>query len=255
MMPDGDKKFHEFAIKSILFKGHTDLYLCYLKAERIAHVLSLLQARSAAEMADKMQTLVSAASRLPETILHFAAGEIDITVILADIFSLLSATRLAGTQRFVANENSAILASEYERLAQKVASGTRLSPFIADTDFVLPSLPVEGSLLPLLPVSETTESSAILKDNKGQSKGQKDKIAPLQGQGRGAKDGSRVGLAKRTSLILEFVRKHKNVSIKDISKVIKGFSEKTIQRELTLLIQLGLIEKRGERRWSVYSPT
>jgi hypothetical protein len=65
-MPEGSKKFHEFAIKSILFKGHTDLYLCYLKAEKIAHVLSLLQLRSASDTAGKLQTLVSASSRLPE---------------------------------------------------------------------------------------------------------------------------------------------------------------------------------------------
>jgi hypothetical protein len=249
-MSDGSKKFHEFAVKSILFKGHTDLYLCYLKAEKIAHVLSVLQVRSAAEMADKLQSLVSAASRLPETILHFAAGEIDITVILADIFSLLSATRLAGSQQFIANENAAILITEYERLAEKLASGTRLSPFVNEGDFVLPSLPVSEPTLPLLQTSETLPQSNVLKDNKGQSKGQKDKQPAEQGQ---SKD-MRGGLAKRTSLILEFVRKHKNVSIKDIAKVIKGFSEKTIQRELTLLISMGLVEKRGERRWSIYSP-
>ena len=249
-MPDGSKKFHEFAVKSILFKGHTDLYLCYLKAEKVAHVLSVLQARSAAEMADKLQTLVSAASRLPETVLHFAAGEIDITVILADIFSLLSATRLAGTQQFIVNENAAILVTEYERLAEKLASGTRLSPFISEGDFILPSLPVSEPTLQLMQPSETSAQAAIVKDNKGQSKGQKDKQPSVQGQSKDLQG----GLAKRTSLILEFVRKHKNVSIKDIAKVIKGFSEKTIQRELTLLIQMDLVEKRGERRWSVYMP-
>ncbi|HEV8666643.1 MAG TPA: hypothetical protein VN665_02220 [Candidatus Paceibacterota bacterium] len=238
-MPEGNKKFHEFAVKSILFKGHADLYLCFLKAEKIAHVLSVLQLRSASDTAEKMQTLVSAASRLPETILHFAAGEIDVTVILADLFSLLSATRLAGTQQFIANENSAILCNEYEKLAEKIAGGTRLSPFINEGDFVLPSLPISETILPLMPASETLQPVPIVKDIKGQTKGLKDKQTDLN---------------KRTSLILEFVRKHKNVSIKDIAKVIKGFSEKTIQRELTLLISQGLVEKRGERRWSIYSP-
>jgi len=238
-MPEGNKKFHEFAIKSILFKGHTDLYLCYLKAEKIAHVLSLLQLRSGAEGSDKLQPLVSAASRLPETVLHFAAGEMDVTVVLADIFSLLSATRLASTQRFIANENGAILSTEYEQLAEKISGGTRLSPFVSEADFLLPSLPASESLLPLLQASETLPQGAAVKDIKGQNKGQKDKPSDFN---------------KRTSLILEFVRKHKNVSIKDIAKVIKGFSEKTIQRELGALIQQGLVVKRGERRWSIYSP-
>ncbi len=252
-MPDRNKKFHEFAIKSILFKGHTDLYLCYLKAERIAHVLALLQLRSAGDTADQLHSLVQAASRLPETTLHFAAGEIDLSVILADLFSLLSAVRIAGTQQIIANENSALLADEYEKLAEKIAGGTRLSPFIQDSDFVLPSLPVPESILPLSPSSETLPNQQVIKDTKGHDKGQKDKpsnYGQLQGQLRGAQG----GLSKRSSLILEFVRKHKNVSIKDIAKVIKGFSEKTIQRELTTLIQQGLVEKRGERRWSIYSP-
>jgi hypothetical protein len=241
-MPERGKKFHEFAIKSILFKGHTDLYLCYLKAEKIAHVLSLLQHRSASSSAESMSSLVSASSRLPETIVHFAAGEIDITIILADIFSLLSAVRLSATQLIIAKENSAILANEYELLAEKISGGTRLSPFISDADFILPSLPPSESLLPAPnPVMEVSETK-VVKDNKGQNNIQKDKNVPPQGQ------------SKRTGLILEFVRKHKNVSIKDISKVIRDVSEKTIQRELLLLIQQGLIEKRGERRWSLYSP-
>ncbi len=241
-MPERNNKFHEFAIKSILFKGHTDLYLCYLKAEKIAHVLSLLQVRSAAGSAESMGSLVAASSRLPETIVHYAAGEIDVTIILADIFSLLSAVRLAATQQFIANENSTILVQEYERLAEKIAGGTRLSPFVNDSDFALPSLPAGEGLMALMPTNVEVPQQIPVKDIKGQTKGQSEKPAVSQGQN------------KRTGLILEFVRKHKNVSIKDISKVIRDVSEKTIQRELALLIQQGLIEKRGERRWSIYSP-
>jgi hypothetical protein len=36
-----DNEFHEIALKSILFKGRTDIYFCYLKSEKIAHVLAL----------------------------------------------------------------------------------------------------------------------------------------------------------------------------------------------------------------------
>jgi hypothetical protein len=161
---------------------------------------------------------------------------------LADLFSLLSAVRLASTQQFIANENSSVLAKEYEQLVEKIADGTRLSPFLNDGDFMLPSLPQSDGLMALMPQEVASETPIVVKDNKGQIKGQKDKLAVSQGQN------------KRTGLILEFVRKHKNVSIKDISKVIRDVSEKTIQRELALLIQQGLIEKRGERRWSVYSP-
>ncbi|MFA6269596.1 MAG: hypothetical protein WC657_00060 [Candidatus Paceibacterota bacterium] len=57
----------------------------------------------------------------------------------------------------------------------------------------------------------------------------------------------------RKSTVLEFIKGHTNVSIKDIVPHINGCSEKTIQRELMVLINEGKIKKTGERRWSKYS--
>lgn len=42
-------------------------------------------------------------------------------------------------------------------------------------------------------------------------------------------------------------------SIKDITEVVTDCSEKTIQRELNAMIKDGLVERKGERRWSTYS--
>lgn len=241
-MPDKDTNFHEFAIKSILFKGQVDLYIGYLKAEKIALVLSVLQSRSPSDVFERLQSLVSAASRLPETVAHYAAGEIDITVVLADIFGILTALRISSAQHYLAKENTAILVHEYEDLAQRIAGGTRLSPFIQREDFLLPSLPMADTTLGLAAPQRETAEQNVAKDHKGQRKHIKDKEEQSKGQ------------SKRTEAILEAVRKLKQVSIKDIAKVVKGYSEKTIQRELALLIQMGLVEKRGERRWSVYTP-
>lgn len=57
----------------------------------------------------------------------------------------------------------------------------------------------------------------------------------------------------RKMSVLEFIKGHNNVSIKDIVPNITGCSEKTIQRELISLIEEGKIIKTGERRWSKYS--
>lgn len=57
----------------------------------------------------------------------------------------------------------------------------------------------------------------------------------------------------RRNTILEFIKNHNNVSIKDIVPHINGCSEKTVQRELITLINEGKIKKMGERRWSKYS--
>jgi len=57
----------------------------------------------------------------------------------------------------------------------------------------------------------------------------------------------------RGVLIVEYIKKNGSSSIKDIAAVIKDCSEKTIQRELSKLVSGGVLEKRGERRWSKYS--
>jgi len=57
----------------------------------------------------------------------------------------------------------------------------------------------------------------------------------------------------RRSTILNVIKDKGNVSIKDISLIVKDCSEKTIQRELSTLMSLGMVERKGERRWSTYS--
>ncbi|MEX0917892.1 MAG: hypothetical protein WDZ93_01945 [Candidatus Paceibacterota bacterium] len=42
-------------------------------------------------------------------------------------------------------------------------------------------------------------------------------------------------------------------SIKDISDIITDCSEKTIQRELNAMIEDKVVQRQGERRWSVYT--
>ena len=67
------------------------------------------------------------------------------------------------------------------------------------------------------------------------------------------KDSSVVKRNYRQTVILNLIRKNKEIDIKDITKVITDCSEKTIQRELMSLIESGVIKKIGERRWSKYS--
>src|SRR3989338_5091581 len=97
-MSDNSKKFHEFALQSVLFKGRSDWYFCFLKSERIAHVLLFLSDGVAVSDIRELDDLCNNALSLPSTISHFAAGEIDAPVVLADLFSLLSAVRLAGVR-------------------------------------------------------------------------------------------------------------------------------------------------------------
>jgi len=57
----------------------------------------------------------------------------------------------------------------------------------------------------------------------------------------------------RQNSILAIIKKKHDVTIKDISAIIREYSEKTIQRELLDLVSQGVLKKVGERRWSKYS--
>ena len=80
---------------------------------------------------------------------------------------------------------------------------------------------------------------------------QNDQKSVACGEGKNGNGHKRKDLRKNT--ILDFIKRHNNVSIKDIAPNIIGCSEKTIQRELIELISKGKITKAGERRWSRYS--
>lgn len=224
--------FHEFALNSGLFKGRADFYFSYLKAEKLSHAVCKLS--SAAPTGDVLDNLVRAAAALPGALARFSAGEIEEAGILADIFELLSLVRLCVTQEMLAEGNGRILAEEYQGIAHKIHMGKHASPFIALEELSIPPLRIEQSRKTSVPGGQRAVTG--LKDI------------------RQAVSNSK-GHTARASEILGFVRKHKKVSVKDIVKVIRGVSEKTIQRELQELIREGLVRKEGERRWSQYSPT
>jgi hypothetical protein len=57
----------------------------------------------------------------------------------------------------------------------------------------------------------------------------------------------------RQKVIVDTIKEKGELSIKDLTDVIHGCSEKTIQRELISLVSDGVLSKTGERRWSRYS--
>lgn len=69
------------------------------------------------------------------------------------------------------------------------------------------------------------------------------------------KDFSVVAVKKnsRQSVIINILKRKKEIMIKDVSPLIENCSEKTIQRELMAMVHNGTLRKVGEKRWSRYS--
>ena len=57
---------------------------------------------------------------------------------------------------------------------------------------------------------------------------------------------------ERQKMIVNYLKLNNVITIKDLTRVIQGCSEKTIQRDLSSLITQGVVKKVGERRWSKY---
>jgi len=56
----------------------------------------------------------------------------------------------------------------------------------------------------------------------------------------------------RKSIILALLRTKPGVSVSDVMKELPGVSDKTVQRELVAMVEAGILEKKGEKRWSTY---
>ena len=57
----------------------------------------------------------------------------------------------------------------------------------------------------------------------------------------------------RQDTILDIIKRKKEVMVRDISSLVTGYSDKTIQRELLAMVKAGILKKFGEKRWSRYS--
>jgi len=58
---------------------------------------------------------------------------------------------------------------------------------------------------------------------------------------------------ERKNTILDFVRENNEVGIKEICNHLAGVGGKTVQRELTKMVEEGIIVRTGNKRWSRYS--
>ena len=150
---------------------------------------------------------------------------------ISEVLSLLA---VAGQSGFVSEMNYNLLKREYEELAFFLENPDSLLPEepISGRDLAVPRqvsarphAPVSGVRKPIamrLPSAKSSESPAIRRGS-------------------------------RQERILEVLKTKKQVTVKDVAEVVTDCSEKTIQRELASLVQSGVLNKEGERRWSTYS--
>ncbi len=139
----------------------------------------------------------------------------------------------------VAKTNGLVSESNYEILNKELLSLEDLAGIKSPLPLLMPSLaenprqvkPVESNLLKDNFVKDSVVEKPVLKEFGVVS----------------------VKKNNRQSVIINLLKRKKEVMIKDITPLISGCSEKTVQRELSSMVTLGLLKRMGEKRWSRYS--
>lgn len=65
-------------------------------------------------------------------------------------------------------------------------------------------------------------------------------------------DEKKIKMSDRRNKIMNVLKRKDYVNVKDISQIVLDCSEKTIQRELGSMVNEGLVQKKGDKRWSYY---
>ncbi|MBI1999531.1 MAG: hypothetical protein HYS74_02710 [Parcubacteria group bacterium] len=100
-------------------------------------------------------------------------------------------------------------------------------------------------------IKYSQDTAPYHKGRKGQYKGHDTGLSYTDGKIIGSNVANQDKKQRRESII-RLLDSRQGINIKDITAVIRGCSEKTIQRELNELIGEGSIRREGERRWSTY---
>lgn len=222
----------EKSIFSSIFDKDIRRVFIYNKAERLAKAIHLIIPAFANALSLKEKLSTISVGLLDAAMLPPIEAR---KVLPRELLSLSSILSLARSGNLLSSMNVAIIMSEAQTLLNEVAlyEEPRLSPEEAPT------------LSTIARNAHSQNTQSLQKPSQKAKEVSKGHIKDIQRPNERVKD--------RQGTILSVITDKGTVSIKDISTLIRGVSEKTIQRELSDLIEKGMIAKKGERRWSTYS--
>jgi DeoR-like helix-turn-helix domain len=170
--------------------------------------------------------------------------------IILEIIGLLNVSKNAG---LISDMNHSIVHKEFNNLLVQGQEAPILVEGHNET-FVSSSLPSIQTSIQKAVQEKVSESTSIIPQRQEFLPKIRDKVFTEPTPSNVVKD-SAVALKKnsRQTTILNLVKKKGEIMIKDVSPLIHGVSDKTIQRELLSLVKEGILHKEGEKRWSKYS--
>lgn len=166
---------------------------------------------------------------------------------------LLSLFSVAKAASLVSETNYAILSGEISKfihLAEELPA-QRISPGFFD----VPNTPLERNESEALAIKDKSPQPYSEPLSRPQISAPAQPKREPESREKTLREFGAVAVKKnsRQSIIINLLKRKKEIMIKDVSPLIEGVSEKTIQRELLAMVDQGIIKKEGEKRWSRYS--
>lgn len=186
----------------------------------------------------------------------------DSLFVLDHIISLIN---LASSVSLVSSMNSSILLNEFKKMRELLIAekervfslrpdGLKNRQFTLSEEILGPELTKEISDTFLNPGQTSTGNMSFIKKDMSFKNSPLEKVVETHTNKTTGAHKFDIAIKKtRRDTILKIIKDKKEVMIKDITNVISDCSEKTIQRELTSLVSLGVLKKMGNKRWSRYS--
>jgi hypothetical protein len=234
----------EKSIFSNIFEKDIRRVFIYKKAERLAKAIHLINPafRDSPSLHSRLDEVV--AGLINAAIVPFGTARVKLSRELLALSSVLAIARTGG---LLSSMNIELITREAHSLLQEVSL------------YEEPLLSLEDSLS-LSDIAKKALKNETLPNVRPQGnarspvrKEPSDRPARVKGHIKDTEGVNDIRIKDRREAVMSVIKNKGTTSIKDISTVIRGVSEKTIQRELLTLISEGLVIKSGERRWSTYS--
>ncbi len=230
----------EKSIFNNVFEKDIRRVFIYKKVERLAKAIHLIAPAFAESVSLRNRIDAIAIGLVDAAILPSGTARMALSRELLALSSVLSIARTGG---LLSSMNAELISREAHILLQEVAAYEEPRLFLDDA----PTL--HGIAKKVLSQGSLRSSTAARHVASGNP------ATYAKGHIKDTKEISDIHIKDRREAVLSVIKNKEKASIKDISTIVRGVSEKTIQRELTALITTGMIRKDGERRWSTYSLT
>lgn len=243
-----NSKLEDFVLEKSIFNNifEKDIrrVFMYKKAERLAKAIHLIAPAFAESESLRSRIDTIAVQLVDAAILPPGAARVALSRELLTLSSILAIARTSG---LLSSMNAELITREAHYLLQEVAAYEEPRLFMDEA-------PTLSGIAKSAQKRETIENSIVGKHPAPHPAVRKTPVLS-KGQVKDTVHAQKSHVKDRREAILSMIRDKGNANIKDISHMIRGVSEKTVQRELIALIEQGVVSKKGERRWSTYSLT